>query len=861
MRSRTIALAVAALAVTVPATASARPTASVDGSVIRIVDSAGLPDNVTITLSAGTNWRIQGVDGGSGCTAQPGGVAFCDDQGTRTFEIALAGGNDRLTYSGAIPVTTTDLGDGDDAVTSSAARGHTILGGAGNDTLTLTGFAPPGAAGEAMTLDGGGDNDVLDVAGRRSADTLGGGSGNDRVSYLDRAATAPVTVSFDAVGNDGGAGEGDNVNDDVEHVTATAGVDTLTGDAGDQTFDGAAGADVLAAGGGTDTLSFASRTAGVTAGLAAATTSDGDTISGFENATGGSGNDTLSGTDAVNALDGGPGGNDTLDGRLGADQLNGGGGTLKEDIASYDSRPGPVTASLDGVANDPDGDVYTTINGLRGTAAGDTLRGGPLADRLFGLGGDDVLDGGPGDLVNDRLDGGDGAHDRADYSGRLGERTLDIRLAEPGGEDSLGGIEDVTGSPFSDEIRGDGGPNRLDGAGGVDRLVGGLGADALTGGPGFDVAHYGDGRTAGVTASLDGVANDPDGDSYSEIEGLVGTPFGDTLLGGAVADSLNGSSGDDTLRGGGGPDTLEGGFGADLLDGGPGSDPDVMYGDTSFAGFNSQSDTVDYSARTTAVIANLTAGVSGTVTIDGDVLHGIPNVTGGSGNDRLVGTFAKNTLRGGPGIDRLDGKAGDDTLLGDAGNDVIGPLVAGSPTTCNATAGSFPVCTIREFVASPPPDGDDIVNGGEGNDLLSSVDGFADAAVNCGKGTDVAEIDLLDPSPSISCEQSANGARDQHPLVRFPSRTARLSKTRRLAVRMACPRARGRRTCKGTLTIRRGTRTVARKRYSIRRGRARTVRLRVKGKRPRTVTAIARGRDTKRRALTTRAKLRVVRRG
>ena len=143
MRSRTIALAVAALAVTVPTTASARPTASVDGSVIRIVDSAGLPDNVTITLSAGTNWRIQGVDGGSGCTAQPGGVAFCDDQGTRTFEIALAGGNDRLTYSGAIPVTTTDLGDGDDAVTSSAARGHTILGGAGNGHAHAHRLRPP----------------------------------------------------------------------------------------------------------------------------------------------------------------------------------------------------------------------------------------------------------------------------------------------------------------------------------------------------------------------------------------------------------------------------------------------------------------------------------------------------------------------------------------------------------------------------------------------------------------------------------------------------------------------------------------------------------------------------------------------
>ena len=237
---------------TLPATASARPTAFVDGSVIRIVDTAGVPDNVTITLSAGTNWRLQNVDGGAGCTAAPGGVAFCDDQGTRTFEIALAGGNDRLTYGGAIPVTTTDLGEGDDAVTSSAARGHTILGGAGNDTLTLIGFAPPGAAGEAMTLDGGGDNDVLDVAGRRSADVLGGGGGIDRVSYLDRAATAPVTISFDGAANDGGSAgaEGDNVNDDVEGVTGTAGVDTLTGDAGDQTFDGGAGADVLAAGGG-----------------------------------------------------------------------------------------------------------------------------------------------------------------------------------------------------------------------------------------------------------------------------------------------------------------------------------------------------------------------------------------------------------------------------------------------------------------------------------------------------------------------------------------------------------------------------------------------------------------------------------
>jgi len=252
-------------------------------------------------------------------------------------------------------------------------------------------------------------------------------------------------------------------------------------------------------------------------------------------------------------------------------------------------------------------------------------------------------------------------------------------------------------------------------------------------------------------------------------------------------------------------------------------------------------------------------GFGGTVTIDGDTLFGVANVIGGSGNDRLVGNFTRNTLRGGPGDDRLDGKDGDDMLFGEGGDDVIGPLVA-TPFSCRPAPNGFPVCTIRNFVANPPPDGDDAINGGSGDDIVSSVDGFEDARLICSTGTDSAEIDLLDPAPPGTCEQVANGARDQHPLVRFPSRTARLSKTRRLAVRMACPRARGRRACKGTLSIRRGKRTVARKRYAIRRGRARTVRVRVKGKRPRTVTAIARGRDAKRRALTTRAKLRVVRR-
>ena len=64
--------------------------------------------------------------------------------------------------------------------------------------------------------------------------------------------------------------------------------------------------------------------------------------------TGGSGNDTLIGSNVANELDGGPG-NDTLRGRLAADVLTGGSGT---DTADYSDKAS-ANVSIDGVANDP----------------------------------------------------------------------------------------------------------------------------------------------------------------------------------------------------------------------------------------------------------------------------------------------------------------------------------------------------------------------------------------------------------------------------------------------------------------------------------------------------------------------------
>jgi hypothetical protein len=79
-------------------------------------------------------------------------------------------------------------------------------------------------------------------------------------------------------------------------------------------------------------------------------------------------------------------------------------------------------------------------------------------------------------------------------------------------------------------------------------------------------------------------------------------------------------------------------------------------------------DKLDYSACTTGVTVNLqlhtATGVGGTVT-------GIRNVTGGSGNDILVGDSNPNVLIGGGGSDLIIGGGGPDTLDAGSGDDIL----------------------------------------------------------------------------------------------------------------------------------------------------------------------------------------------
>ena len=183
-----------------------------------------------------------------------------------------------------------------------------------------------------------------------------GGSGTDTVTYASR--TADLNITIDDNGNDGEAGERDDVGSGVENVIGGSGNDSIVGSAGNNslmggaattpfgaagndTIDGGLGADSMSGGDGLDTVTYASRTAGVTIHPEpqpfgqpnSGQPGENDSIvDDFETLIGGSGNDVDRWIPVPDArqpthfgyLEIGNGGNDTLTGGFGDDTLLGG---------------------------------------------------------------------------------------------------------------------------------------------------------------------------------------------------------------------------------------------------------------------------------------------------------------------------------------------------------------------------------------------------------------------------------------------------------------------------------------------------------------------------------------------------------
>jgi Ca2+-binding RTX toxin-like protein len=394
-----------------------------------------------------------------------------------------------------------------------------------------------------------------------------------------------------------------------------------------------------------------------------------------------SGNDILNGTDGpdvINGFDGGDelygkgdndelyggDGTDLLDGGLGDDLLDGGAG---DDVVSYGGATNGITVDLSSEISQDTGwgwDRIISVEGLVGTAFGDSITGSGRAEMIDPRGGDNVVHAMGGDdtiignYASGLLDGGEGS-DWLLYA-NAGSINVDLAVTvaqtvAAGRSQTIAGIENVLGSLEDDVIAGDGFANFLIGYHGNDEISGRGGIDQLDGGAGDDLLSGGDDSD---TLWGDGVAQLYDN----------GNPIGsDHLLGGGGDDELTGGGGVDWLEGGSGDDLLRIAAAGSILDGGDGFDT-APFGHLSVPGgpgaigliidMATPSASSGWAKDTQFVSIEMVSGTVGADTIHGTT--GAETLAGLGGNDQLYGRDGDDTLIGGEHSDLLDGGAGAD---------------------------------------------------------------------------------------------------------------------------------------------------------------------------------------------------------
>jgi Ca2+-binding RTX toxin-like protein len=339
----------------------------------------------------------------------------------------------------------------------------------------------------------------------------------------------------------------------------------------------------------------------------------------------------------------------------------------------------------------------------------------------------------------------------------LGSGAIGATISGGAGDDVLTGgtgNDTINGGADADRIDGGAGTDTINGDAGDDALTGGAGNDIFNGGAGTDLADYSS-RASAVTVTIDNTANDGgtgETDNVKiDVENATGGTGNDALIGYATANVLTGGPGQDSLDGDAGNDTLDGGVGSDVLAGAAGTD------------------TVTYATRVDAVTVALDglAG-DGEPGEDDTIRNDVEAVTGGAGNDTLVGGALAETLSGGPGADTLRGEALADVLNGDDGDDVLdggagGDTHTGGTGFDTADYGARTATVTADLDGAADdgetseadnvrPDverlvggaGDDtltgnnatnVLAGGDGNDLLDPGRGAADQLLG-GAGTD-----------------------------------------------------------------------------------------------------------------------------
>jgi Ca2+-binding RTX toxin-like protein len=412
-----------------------------DGAVPGVSGETGEHDVVSTDINILVGGKGADTITVNGSSAEPGTTIGGPGGDTLTSD----GTVDTLSYEGSTTTVSVDLSkdsntatagvqptvSGGDAQRDKVSAGfENVTGSEANDTLIGANVAPNadntingGKGADKITggdgndvLFGGDGNDSYDEGAAKNGNDLIGDDpttaanedpGSDTVLYTAR--TNVVVVDLDGAADDGepaAPAETDNVN--TENVWGGAGADTITGSASDNVIAGNAGADTLDGAAGTDTADYSADTAGVKVNLTTQAASggdaEGDTIANFENATGGAGGDSLTGTDSENMLIGNAG-NDRFVGLGADDTMKGGAG---KDIVNYSASASGVVVNLKtgvGAGTNDGRDTLAGIENATGTVFKDTikgdnaanvLRGGGARDNLKGLSGRDKLLGGAG---------------------------------------------------------------------------------------------------------------------------------------------------------------------------------------------------------------------------------------------------------------------------------------------------------------------------------------------------------------------------------------------------------------------------------------------------------------------------------
>ena len=655
--------------------------------------------------------------------------------GNDTFNIT------RYYSNSAVAKVSADGGDGDDIFNAQIYGQDTadLTGGAGNDTFNILGAS-------ALTVDGGSGDDLFNIGSPSNISYLTGtltlGSGRDGIvlgtryssiivtdfssssgDYLSlETAVASAASGWDQASNPFQAGYAKLVQSGLD-LLVQIDADGSSGSYGAQTVMTLQG------------VSARALTAASLGGYLADGSAPADMVVPAGTKTGvffgGTGSDTLNGSDFADAISGGAGndtifggaGADVIDGGLGSDSLHGG---IGDDI---------ITDSW-GTSNElfgDDGNDTLTWTGQYIYGVGATTPSAPLVVLDGGNGNDTITASGPGIVTiyggagNDtitmnqggRIDAGSGddivivptyVSDATNI--RLGSGADIITFANffPSSSNSTVIVEDFSAGAGGDMIdltnilsngftNWNGSTNPF--ASGHLQLVASgsdviLTIDADSTGMGYSSGNLM--RFANTTLANFAAANfggySPNGAAPTALQ-ITGTSAADTINGSLGNDILNGLDGNDVINGGYGSDQIDGGAGDDILSGGRGAD--VVHGgvgnDTLTEIFSNQSESLfgDNGADRIELLAPSTMNFSGQASAS--VI-----LDGGAGNDEIFvfadidgpysfySAWQQLDINGGAGDDlirlgvvsnvRIDAGAGADTLTFTSINGFTDAMVA-----------------------------------------------------------------------------------------------------------------------------------------------------------------------------------------